>query len=60
MSIRASTRQGAGTEMVPCLASSNVLDQPSHIAQPHPQGTSGTFESNINLTFVLTYVTSIC
>lgn len=60
MSIRASTRQGAGTGMAPCLASSKMLDDLSHISQLHRQGTSGIFESDINLTFVLSYVTSLC
>lgn len=60
MSIRAGTRPGVRTGMAPCLASSKLLDDPSHISQLHPQGTSGTFESDTNLTFVLSYVTSIC
>lgn len=38
MSIRAGTRQGAGTGMVVHLASSKLQDHPSHTAQLHPQG----------------------
>lgn len=60
MSIRASTRQGGGTGTATCLARSKLLDDLSHISQLYCQGTSGIFESDINLTFALSYVTSFC
>lgn len=59
MSIRAGTRQRAGAGTAVPLPSSEQLDHLRHIVQLHPQGIGGTLTSEINLTFALSYVTSI-